>query len=129
MAPKLDGFGFINAEAAKERPLHREGRSGNDGRRWQQLSRGKADGALPLRHLEGEAVLRRHPFEDWIQGGRAGRSRLRRELDSLGRISLPGEIENDFSQGLVRFEVLVGGAHFRGGINLVDHRPDAPAFH
>src|SRR5438093_3522911 len=48
----------------QERPLHRYWRSGIDRRRRQQVSGGKTDGALPLRRVHRETVLRRHPFQN-----------------------------------------------------------------
>src|SRR5437762_4870861 len=70
--------GHGNNRDNQERSLHREGRSGIDRRRRKQVSRGKTNGALPLRCLDGKTVLRRHPFQNRFPSGRESRARIQR---------------------------------------------------
>src|SRR5437762_7325519 len=70
--------GHGNNRDNQERSLHREGRSGIDRRRRKQVSRGKTNGALPLRCLDGKTVLRRHPFQNRLSSRRESRSGIKR---------------------------------------------------
>ena len=66
--------GSSNNRNNQERTLYRDRRSRVDRCGWEQIPSRKTDGALPVRRIDRETVLRRHTFQNRFSSRRASRA-------------------------------------------------------
>src|SRR5215213_3765371 len=84
-------------QGSQQRALQGD-RTGDDHRRGRQrvrAARGRRSGAVPLRRLDHEAVLRQDPLEDRLRGSRAGRpgGRLTMHRSSIQQVFIDAPVE------------------------------------